>query len=294
MRKMLIIALIATILLVGCSSVGKPEIRKITYSWGKVNESTTEILVNVDIYNPNPFPIPLKDVVMNVYMNGIKMGEGHAIRAGIPANSESNIVIAIYLDNNKIPEWWVSHIRNGEKTTIEIKGDLIFDLKVFEFKFPISFSNTIRTDILSSISLSKPETISIGGLANIEIRSVKSHWGDVNDKWTEIVTVADVYNPNAFPIPVISFDYTIKMNGILVGMGSEDLNTVIPPKSDAKLTLITKIMNDKLKEWWITHIKNGERTKVEIDVKPTVKIAGREISFTLTKQTFEIRTSFLG
>ncbi len=294
MRKLLIIAIMMAILVTGCSSVGKPEIKRISYSWGNVNESTTEILVKVDVYNPNPFPIPLKDVVMDLYMNGIKMGEGHAIKAGIPANSESTIVIAIYLDNNKIPKWWVSHIKNGEKTTIDIKGYLVFDLKVFEFKFPISFSNSIKTDILSSISLNKPETISIDGLANIVIKSVESHWGNVNDKWTEIVTIADVYNPNAFPIPVISFDYTIKMNGILVGKGSEDLNTIIPPKSDAKLTLITKIMNDKLKDWWVTHIKNGEKTTVEIDIKPKVKIAGREISFTLTKQTFEIRTSFLG
>lgn len=281
-------------LLLGCSSIGKPKIKKITYKWGNVNESTTEILVNVDVVNPNPFPIPLKDVVMDIYMNGIKMGEGHAIKAEIPANSESTLVIAIYLDNNKIPEWWVSHIKNGEKTDIDIKGYLVLDLKVFDFKIPIEFSNSIKTDILSSVSLSKPEIISVDGLASIEVRSVKSHWGNVNDKWTEIVTIADVYNPNPFPIPVISFDYTIKMNGILVGNGSENLNTVIPPKSDSKLTLITKIENDKLKDWWVTHIKNGEKTTVVINIMPKVKIAGKEIKFTLTKQTFEIRTSFLG
>lgn len=290
----MIIAIIMAFLLAGCSSVGKPEIKKITYKWGNVNESTTEILVNVDVVNPNPFPIPLKDIVMNIYMNGIKMGEGHAIKAEIPANSESTLVIAILLDNNKIPEWWVSHIRNGEKTDMDIKGYLVFDLKVFDFKFPIEFSNPIKTDILSSVSLSKPETISVDGLASIEIRSVKSHWGNVNNKWTEIITIADIYNPNSFPIPVISFDYTIKMNGILVGDGSEDLNAVIPPKSDSKLTLITKIKNDKLKDWWVTHIKNGEKTTVEIDIMPKVKVAGKKISFTLTKQTFEIRTSFLG
>ncbi len=294
MRKVLIVVVILAIMLVGYLLISKPRIEEIKYSWGKVNESTTEIIVNVKVYNPNPFPIPLKDVIMDIYMNGIKMGEGHAIKANIPANSESTIVVAIYLDNSKIPKWWVSHIRNGEETTVNVKGDLVFDLKLFEFKFPIGFSRTIKTNILSSVSLSKPETISIDNLANIEIRSVNSRWGNVNDKWTEIVTTADVYNPNTFPINVISFDYTIRMNGILVGNGSEYLNTVIPPKSDAKLKLVTKIMNDRLKDWWVTHIKNGERTKVEIDIKPKVKVAGREISFTLTKQTFEIRTDFLG
>ena len=293
MKKMFIITIAMAMLFIGCFSVGKPEIKNITYSWGKINESTTEILVNVDVYNPNPFPIPLKDVIVNMYMNGIDMGKGHVIKADIPANSESTVVMVIYLDNKKIPEWWVSHIKNGEKTTMDIKGYLVFDLKVFDFKVPLEFSNLIRTDILSSLS-PKPETVSIDGLAKMTIRSIESHWGNVNDRWTEIITIADIYNPNPYPIPVISFDYTIKMNGITVGNGSEDLNAVIPPKSEAKLTLITKIMNDKLKDWWITHIKNGERSTVVLEIKPKIKFAGKEISFTLAKRTFEIRTSFLG
>lgn len=293
MKRIQTIVAVAILAVVLWHTLHTPKIERITYSWGKINESTTEILVNIDVYNPNPFPIPLKDVIVNVYMNGIDMGKGHAIKVDISANSESTVVIVIYLDNRKIPEWWVSHIKNGEKTTMDIKGYLVFDLKVFDFKVPLEFSNLIRTDILSSLS-SKPETVSIDGLAKMTIRSIESHWGNVNDRWTEIITVADIYNPNPYPIPVISFDYTIKMNGITVGDGSEDLNAVIPPKSEAKLTLITKIMNDKLKDWWITHIKNGERSTVVLEIRPKIKVAGKEISFVLTKQMFEIRTSFLG
>ncbi len=287
MRRLIL--LMIALLLLGC--VGKPEIKKITYKWGEVNESTTEILVNVDVFNPNPFPIPLKDVVLNIYMNGIEMGKGHAIKAEIPANSESNIVIAVYLDNDKIPEWWVSHIKNGETTKVDIKGDLIFDLKLFQFKYPIEFTNTIRTNILSIES--RPEKISIDGV-ELDVRSVESHWGKVNEKETEIITVADVFNPNPFPIPVISFDYVIRMNGIIVGRGSEDVNTVISPNSDAKLTLITKIENYKLKEWWVSHIRNGEKTIVDVEIMPKIKLFGKEIKFKLLERKFEIRTRFLG
>ncbi len=287
MRKLVL--LIIALSLLGC--IGKPEIKKITYKWGEVNESTTEILVNVDVFNPNPFPIPLKDVVLKIYMNGIEMGVGHAIKAEIPANSESNVVIAVYLDNDKIPEWWVSHIKNGETTNVDIKGYLVFDLKLFRFKYPIEFTNTIRTNILSIKS--KPEKISIDGV-ELDVRSVESHWGNVNEKETEIITVADVFNPNPFPIPVISFDYVIKMNGITVGRGSEDVSTVIPPNSNAKLTLITKIENYKLKEWWVSHIKNGEKTIVDVEIMPKIKLFGREIKFKLLERKFEIRTRFLG
>jgi len=287
MRKVFVVAL--ALILLGCISIGKPEIKRITYGWGKVNSTTTEILVNVEVYNPNPFPIPLKDVVLRLYMNGIEMGEGHAIKASIPAHSTSPVVIAIYLDNDKIPEWWVSHIKNGEKTVIRIDGYLVF--KIFDFKYPISFTKTVQTDILS-FATNKPVTVSVDGLS-VVVESLRSHWGKVTNRTTEIVSVAEVHNPNPIPIPVLGFDYTIKMNGIVVGSGSETMNVIIPPKGNAKLEFVTKIDNEKLKDWWVSHIKNGERTKVEVVISPKVKIAGRVLEFPIAKQTFYIKTSFL-
>jgi len=286
------LAVLISLALIGCSSsVGKPEIRGISYSWGKVTEDTTEILVNINVYNPNPFPIPLKDVAMDVYMNGIKMGEGHAIKAEIEAKSESTVVVAIDLDNNKIPEWWASHIRNGEKTAIDIKGYLVFDLKVFDFKYPIEIPKSLETNILSTLSTNKPRMISTDSI-NITVKTISTRWGNVSE-YTEIVTIAEIYNDNPYPISMSNFSYIIKMNGVEVGRGSDNLNAVIPPKSDAKITLISKIENSKLKEWWISHIRNGERTDVEILIKPVVEIAGKKKEFTLTEQSFELKTSIL-
>ncbi len=292
-EKRILAIIIITILFLGCSQslkVGKPEIRSVSNEWGTVTTSTTEIITKIDVYNPNPFPIPLKDILTEIYMNDVKMGEGSALKAEIKPSSESTIIISTKLDNSKIPEWWVSHIKNGERSMLIVKGYLVFDLKIMEFKYPFEMSNEMKTNILAELSTNIPQK----GPISLTIESTRTYWGNVNEEYTEIITVAKVRNDNTIPIPVTGFQYLVEMNGIKVGEGRSEVNAVIPPKSDATLTFITKLDNKKLDEWWVSHIKNGERTTVRILLQPIVKIAGKELKFTVAEKKFEFTTDLLG
>ena len=294
--KILIITALTAILLLGCTggkvTLGKPEIRSISYEWGEITQSTTEILTKIVVYNPNPVPLPLKDVLTEVYMNDIKMGQGSALQAEIKPNSESTIVISTKIENDKIPEWWVSHIKNGKKSIIKIIGYLVFDLKIMEFKFPIEQSRDIETDLLATLNTNVPQEVQLGPVS-LTIESIQSNWGEVDEKYTEIITHVKVYNDNPIPIPMIRLYYLIEMNGIKVGEGESESSTVIQPNSEATLTLVTKIETDKLDDWWVSHIKNGEKTTVKILIQPTVKIGEKEIKFTVAEQEFTFTTHLI-
>lgn len=295
--KILLATVLLSVLFFGCTqkgaSIGKPEIREISHEWGKVTTSTTETITKIKVYNPNPVSLPLKDVLTEVYMNKIKMGEGSALKAEIKASSESTIIISTKLENGRIPEWWVSHIKNGEKSTMDVKGYLVFDLKITEFKYPIELSNPIETDILSGLSSDTPQKINVGPIT-LTIKSIKSHWGEVNEDFTEIITLATIYNDNLVPVPITKFHYLVEMNGIKLAEGSSDVATVIQPKSEATLTFITKLDNKMLDEWWVSHIENGEKTKVKIVLQPVIEVAGKEIKFTLAEKESEFTTNLLG
>jgi len=71
--------LLVSVLFMGCAqegkpTIGKPEVREISHEWGKVTTSTTEIITKVVVYNPNLVPIPLKDILTEIYMNNVKNG----------------------------------------------------------------------------------------------------------------------------------------------------------------------------------------------------------------------------
>ncbi len=279
-------------LLLSCASLsgcmhqvefGKPEIRDISYEWGEVTKSTTEIITKVKVYNPNPFPLPLKTVLSEVYMGDIKMGEGAALKANIKANSESTIVISTKLDNSNIPQWWVSHIRNNEKSTIKVIASLVFDLKVTDFNYPLEFSNPIETNILAGLN---PKSLKSLKLAPVTLTmSIESHWGDISEDYTEIITAASIYNDSLYPIPVPKLDCVIQMNEIEIAEGSINGSTTIAPKSETMLTFTTKLDNKMLDDWWVSHIRRGERTEgVGI-----IKYSG----FTLFEQEFEFNTNLL-
>mgnify|MGYP000159059878 CR=1 FL=1 len=293
----ILIAFLIPVLFIGCciqeGKLGEPEIRGISHEWGEITTSTTEIITKIKVYNPNPVSLPLKDVLTEVYMNNIKMGEGSALKAEIKANSESTIIISTKLENGRIPEWWVSHIKNGEKSTMDVKGYLVFDLKITEFKYPIELSNPIETDILAGLSSDTPQKINVGPIT-LTIKSIKSHWGEVNEDFTEIITLATIYNDNLVPVPITKLHYLVEMNGIKLAEGSSDVATVIQPKSEATLTFITKLDNKMLDEWWVSHIKNGEKTKVKIVLQPVIEVAGKEFKFTLAEKESEFTTNLLG
>ena len=174
-----------------------------------------------------------------------------------------------------------------------MKGYLIFDLKVTEFRYPIELSNAMETDILSGLSSNVPKEIVVGPVS-LTIRSTKSYWGDVSEDYTEIITMATIYNENLIPVPITKIHHLVEMNNIRLSEGSSNVATVIQPKSEATFTFVTRLDNRMLDECWVSHIKNGERRKVKIALQPVIEIGNREFMFTLAEKESVFVTKLLG
>lgn len=270
--------------------VGKTQLKEINSKWGKVTESTTEIITTVKVYNPNPFPLPLKDILTEVYINGIKMGEGSALSAHIEPNSESTVIITTYVDNSKIPQWWRSHITNGEESTVSIRGYMVFDLRFIDFKVPFEITNRFKTDILSGFCTNVPERVD--GFP-VTVESVKAMWGVVTDSQTEIVALAKVRNEDVVPIVVSGYHYTIEMDGVKVADGYENSPVTVKPKSKTTLKFSLRLNNSFIREWWVTHIANGEKTKIRVAIKPTIEVGGRDVEVPVFLRESEFTTKLL-
>lgn len=295
-RIVFLVSVALLLLASGCldqARPGQPEIRETTQSWGEVNESTTEIETRFTFHNPNPVGIPLKDVRTELYLGDVRAGEGSAEKSEIAPSSNSTVVISTNLDNQKIPDWWVDHVRNDEQSTMRVEGRLLFDLRLTEFEYPISRSNPIETDVLKGMDTDRPRTHGIGP-SSITVMSVESEWGNVTDETTEIVTHAVVRNDNPVPLPIVSVRHSVDMNDVSVADGSSDVSTVIEPNSQKRLTFTMHIDNSKLDEWWVTHVRNDERTDVEISVEPVVELGGEESGFELAGRSSTLTTDLLG
>ncbi|GBE55768.1 MAG TPA: hypothetical protein ENH28_03970 [Euryarchaeota archaeon] len=272
-------------------SLAKPEIKSLSNSWGTVNLQETEIITRAEIYNPNPVSIPINRINVGIYMNGIKLASGEARNINLIANKNSQVEFTTILNNTKLPEWWYTHIKNGEHTTVLMKTTVYFSLLGRELSFPIEIKKNITTNILGSATMKSSGNSGLP-LGAPEIRSMTNRWGNVTPLKTQVITQLEVYNPNPFPVPVKSIDYSITMNNILMASGKSN-SVELPPHSEKDITASTYIDNKDIPVWWVSHIENHETTLMVIKGKMVFDIAGKTLEIPLPEYKKEFTTNIL-
>ncbi len=299
MRRAIWIRMILVVILLGGAvyllfPAGKPEIpviKGITNSWGDITAESSEIKTNIIVDNPNAFTIPIEDVEYEIFMNDVEMGSGHSIgEASLPAKREHTITVLTRLDNNKIPEWWVTHIRKGENSDVKISGNIVFDLKLTEYRYPIEYTiGSVRTNILGGKERYQVDEAS----KEPQVRSIENTWGEVTADFTEIRTKMALYNPQPAPVYIERIKCEIYMNGIKMGSGLSEETLLLKPRGDTEILFYTRLDNHKLNDWWVTHLRNGERTSLKIKSELVYKAGEKEFKIELPVQEKTLETDIL-
>lgn len=272
--------------LVAAIQMGKPEVRGVKSEWGSIDESITEIITEVYVYNPYPVSLPIRDIHTEIYMNGIKMGEGSALGVEIAPHAESAIVMSTKIKNSLVPKWWVSHIMNGEKSVVVVKGDIVFDFWVAEWEYPVEMSYPVTTDILSGLNLKQAQ------YTCIKMENFGLKWGVVTEKYTEMRASATVSNNCMYPITFRDVRYSIEVNGVELGEGVSKIETTLHPNSKRIVTFEMMINNQMLEKWWVQHVKNGEVSRGKVTIQPLIEVADRSFRITI-ERNFDFTTNLL-
>lgn len=250
----------------------KPKIREVFLSWGNVTYDSTEIIADVSVYNPSPIPITLKKVTFTLYMNNIKMVTGSSEGAVNLASFQETVVRLVgTLNNSGIPDWFISHLKNGERTDVRLSGKVTFDLKLMELTRPFEQTLNITTSLLAGMNTNQAETLRIGPV-ELTLKSLTSSWGKIAPEEIEINHKAVIYNPNPYPIPITKLEYEIYMNNIRMGGGTTYNPVILGAEKDTVILFTTVLDDSLLDEWWISHIKNGEKTRITIEIYSVIEI----------------------
>jgi len=273
--------------------VVKPEVRSITSSWGEVTSDTTEVVTSIVVYNQNPFPIPVKNVAFDLYLNDVKIASGSSTNISLPAKTESTIVLRSLIDNRKMPEAVASHISQHEVSTVKITGSIVFDLKAFEFTYPFQLSSRLETNLLAGLNTNEPRDISAGPV-ELTLKSLESTWGTVSPSVVEVNHKAVIYNHQVVPIPVTRLDYEIYVNNIKIGEGTTYNPVILKARADTVLPFTTRIDMTKLGNWWVSHLKSNETTHLVVKIYSVIEFSNKEYRFELYSIESDIHTNILG
>lgn len=270
---------------VGLGVLGVPGVAAVDNEFAGVNQSTTTIETDLVISNPNPVGVTLGDVRIDygVSMNDVRLANGS--REGVslqPGNSTTELTTR--MDNQRIPPWFASHVRNGERSRLVVDADVRSERLGRTKQFTVERS--IETDLIGQFDSNETRPVEVEDSAItstplvenpvLYVNETGAEWGAVSREETPMDVAFVAYNPQAYPLTVTEIDYEITMNGVLVGEGSSETNAAILPERSERIETTTAIANDELDEWWVTHLENDQVTQLEIRFYATIEIEGQE------------------
>jgi len=266
-----------------------PEVRSYSTHWGKVNEEETEILATVEVYNPYPLVIPVEEVEMEMLMNNITLAEGRAEGIEIQADSTSTINPAMTVDNSQLARWWYTHISHGGHTEFTLRNEVHLSILGKDVSLPLELSREVDTNVLDTTGVEEFEGgETLPGTPKVE--SIGHRWGEATPAETQILTTITFHNPREVNVYIKRIHYTVRMNGISMGEG-EGQGITLPPESEKKVEIISHLDNTRIPEWWVSHVQNGESTRLSLEGNASIEVEGRNLSFPLPSLKKEFTTS---
>lgn len=283
---------------------GVPSVAAVDNSFGDVTNETTEVETDLVVSNPNPVGIGLDGVSVNytVSMNEIEMAQGG--REGVSvATGNSTIPLETDLRNDAIPPWWVSHVRNGERTTVGIAASVTSDLLGRTVEF--SRGSQISTDLLGAFNSDETRPVNADSALTddpvLYVNETRGEWGSVSEAETPIDMAFTVYNPNLEPYAITELGYDVTMNGVEMASARTEEEYVIPSRSSETIEFTTALQNRRLDEWWVTHLDEDVRghqvSDLRIEFYAVIELpSGEAVTVPLDELTYEetIETDIFG
>ncbi len=271
--------------------LGAPGVEGVDNRFGGVNETRTVIATDVIVSNPNPLSANLSGIGVDyaVQMNGIEMADGEKDGVSIDTGTTA-IPLRTTLANERIPTWWVSHIQNGEHTTLRADANVTSETLGETFEAP-EITRSIDTDLLSAFNSTETREVNANSTVVSDpvlyVNETSAEWGNATEDRTELKLTFVVHNPKSYPVAVSELGYDISMNDVDVGDGATESEYVIPPHSTETIEATTYIENDRLDEWWVSHLERNQTTDLRIDFSAKLDAGGTTFTVPLDPLTYE-------
>ncbi len=297
-RIVVVVAILGVILLaaaVGFGVLGAPAIDSVENSFGEVTDTESVVETTVHIDNPNPVGASLEGLVGNysIRMNQVPMATGEI--DGIDLGSENDsIALTTTLQNERITEWWPTHIDQDESSDVRI--DVTVSSDRFDRTLEHTHQTAVETDLLAAFNSDETRAVNADhDLADdpvLYINETRANWDEVTDSETPIDMSFLVYNPNIEPYVITQTAYEISMNDIQVGEGHTEREYVIEGGGREELDLTTTIDATALDEWWASHLDEDvhghQVSELRIEFAAVIELpTGEEISVDLDALTYE-------
>lgn len=292
------IALIGAVTAYGVLAVDRPRVESVDNEWGTVTDERTEVETRIAVDDPLLLRVgdATADVSYTVSLNDVVVASERETRVRLE-DDEQTVTVSTWIDNDEIPAWWASHVERNETTTVRVEPDVTTSYG--GVRLPAdgwTWNRTVRTDLLEPLRTNESREFRAYDRTVFVVEETDARWGDATENRTPIEASATVTNPTRIPVPIAEIGYTVRLNGIVVGEGVAADRTVVAPGSTRTIDADAAIDNAELDDWWVTHVRNDERSTLTVDFTATLEYAGlrREVPLEFLSYERPFRTDLFG
>ena len=182
------------------------------------------------------------------------------------------VTLPTRLDNSKVPRWWARHLNDGERTTVDAAPTATVDVGATTVDVDLtSPTQTVETDMLAGMNGRQNEEIESGGRTVATVERTEATWGEATPQTAPLETSTTIQNEVPTTLEVTDVRYTVNINGLVLADRTADRTYVIAPGQRETLDLTMELDNSRMDRWWVTHVRNGERSSFDVTVTARVE-----------------------
>jgi LEA14-like dessication related protein len=139
-------AIVSICMLAGCASTGSlvspPDVNLSNVEATDLGFSEQTFVLEFDVQNPNPFPLPVTSISYGVDLDGYRFAAGSTpATITVPASGEADFAISVELDLMRSAPQLLYIVRDGLKRDIpyQLSGEFALDLPIAQ---PLRFETT--------------------------------------------------------------------------------------------------------------------------------------------------------
>jgi len=256
--------------------------------WGEVSENRTEIVTTVWVDNPNPLVSVLGsdlDLEYDLALNGVDLAAGEREGLSVERGNQTR-ELTTELRNDRIRAWWVEYVRTNETVDADFRATIGARAGFRGASYTVDRNATFlanetpmrdaMTEAVNDTEGSYPSVAPV-----YEVRDARAEWGDVNQNRTLVHFRFTVYNPSEVPVPAApnGISATMRTNGVELvrtegqefELSGVDGDEFIQPGETREYTVTLRIDNEKIDDWFRSHVREDERTDIEVNFQATVR-----------------------
>ena len=257
-----------------------PEVLGTSSRWGEVGESSTEVVTDVRVDNPNgPAYTDLLSLTVDqrTRINDVVVAENTSTVETLPSGT-GNVTVTAEKPHSTVPRWWASHVRNGERSRVVTNVSGVADVGVTTLPVDLPDRNgTVETNVIGKLSSEESSTIEQDGQAVATVTETRAEWANATAERGEIRMFVTVRNERLVsPLTIRDVNYTVALNDVrLADQRDLDRTFEVPPGATRTLEFVVVLDHTKMAEWWPTHVRNGERSQLNTRAFATVEAGGQ-------------------